>query len=231
MGFSCLLLSGGVGSRINIGKPKQYINLNGTPMIIYSLMAIKEIKEIKELIVNYPKGEKKNLKKFIKLSGIKIKTKFVKAGKTRQKSVYKMIKEVSYKNIIIHEAARPIVDKDTFKDLINAEFKNCGYMHEIPFTVAPVDSKTKLVTGSLKRDNLRNVLLPQKFETKLLKKAHKNSKKDSKIFTEDACLFVDNGYKFHFIDGSDTNIKVTYKSDLIMAENILSTNTREKDYN
>ncbi len=229
MSYSFLLLSGGVGSRINIGKPKQYINLNGTPMIIYSLMALKNIKDIKELIVNYPKGEKKNLKKLIKLSGINKKIIFVQAGDTRQESVYKMLKKASCNHVIIHEAARPIVDKNTFVHLINSKFKNCGYMHEIPFTVAPVDPKTKLVTGFLERSNLRNVLLPQKFETKLLKKAHKNSKRNKKIFTEDACLFVDNGYKFHFIDGSDTNIKVTYKSDLILAENILSTNFNNED--
>jgi len=229
MSYSFLLLSGGVGSRINIGKPKQYINLNGTPMIIYSLMAIKEIKEIKELIINYPKGEKKNLKKFIKLSGIDKKITFVKAGETRQESVNKMLKKVNYNNLIIHEAARPLVNKNTFLNLINAKFKNCGYMHEIPFTVAPVNPDTRLVTGSLKRDNLRNVLLPQKFQTQPLKKAHKKSIKNNKIFTEDACLFVENGYKFHFIDGSDTNIKVTYRSDLILAESILSTSFNNED--
>jgi len=229
MSYSFLLLSGGVGSRINIGKPKQYINLNGTPMIIYSLMAIKEIKEIKELIINYPKGEKKSLKKFIKLSGIDKKIIFVKAGDTRQESVNKMLKKASCNNLIIHEAARPLVDKNTFVNLINAEYKNCGYMHEIPFTVAPVDPDTRLVTGSLKRDNLRNVLLPQKFKTKPLKKAHKKSIKNKKIFTEDACLFVENGYKFNFIDGSDTNIKVTYRSDLILAESILSTSFNNED--
>jgi 2-C-methyl-D-erythritol 4-phosphate cytidylyltransferase len=227
--YSVLLLSGGIGSRINIGKPKQYVNLNGTPMIIYSLIALKDIQSIKELIVNYPKGEKKTLKKLIKLSGISKRVKFVEAGKTRQESVYKMLKKVSCSNIIIHEAARPIVKKSTFTNLIYSDFKNCGYMHEIPFTVAPVDPNSKEVTGSLKRENLRNVLLPQKFETKLLKKAHKNSIKNNTVFTEDACLFVENGNKFHFIDGQDTNIKVTYKSDLILAENILSANFNNED--
>jgi len=229
MKYSFILLSGGIGSRINIGKPKQYVNLNGTPMIIYSLMAIKDIENIKEVIINYPKGEKKNLEKLIKLSGIKQKIQYIKAGETRQESVHKMIKKASYEELIIHEAARPIVNKNTFLDLINSKYKNCGYMHEIPFTVAPVDLNTRLVTGSLERDNLRNVLLPQKFQTKNLKKAHSNATKNKKSFTEDACLLVDSGYKFHFIDGSDTNIKVTYKSDLILAENILSTNFNNED--
>ena len=141
--YSLILLSGGIGSRIGMGKPKQYINLNGIPMILYSLMAIKEIKEIKEIIVNYPKGEKKSLEKFIKLSAIDKRIIYVKAGKTRQESVYKMIKKAACENTIIHESARPLVARNTFSNLIDSEFKNCGYMHEIPFTVAPVNQKTK----------------------------------------------------------------------------------------
>jgi len=222
MEYSFLLLSGGIGSRMNVDKPKQYININGMPMIVYSLIAIKEIKEIKEIVVNYPKGEKKNLKRIINLSGINKKITFVKAGQTRQESVYKMLKCAQYENTIIHEAARPIVNQSTFVNLINTNFINCGYMNEIPFTVAPVDSISKTVTGTLDRNTLRNVLLPQKFNTKLLKNAHKVSKKNKKIFTEDACLFVENGNQFHFIEGDLDNIKITYEIDIMLAENILS---------
>lgn len=229
MSYSFLLLSGGIGARINAGKPKQYINLNGTPMIIYSLIAIKDISDIKEIIVNYPQGEKKNLKRLLKLSGVSQKIKFVKAGETRQDSVRKMLKYATCENVIIHEAARPMVDKNTFINLIKAKFKNCGYMNEIPFTVAPVDPKIGLVTGSLDRNCLRNVLLPQKFDTKSLFKAHKTFKKENKEFTEDACLFVENGNKFYFIEGDERNIKVTYKTDIFLVENLLSVKFENED--
>jgi len=228
MNYSFLLLSGGVGSRINIGKPKQYVKLHGIPMIIYSLVAIKDLKQIKELIVNYPPNEKENMQRFVKSSDITIPVIYVPAGETRQDSVSKMLDKANYENVIIHESARPIVTEETFITLINSEFTNCGYMHEIPFTVAPVDPESRLVTGSLERKCLRNVLLPQKFETKTLKLAHKTSIDKGLFFTEDACLFVENGYKFHFIDGKDTNIKVTYKSDLILAETLLSHDSSEE---
>ena len=228
MNYSLLLLSGGIGSRIGVGKPKQYVKLHGIPMIVYSLVAIKDLKQIKELIVNYPPNEKENMEHLVKSSGITIPVVYVPAGETRQESVSNMLEAVSYENVIIHESARPIVTDETFSTLIDSEFKNCGYMHEIPFTVAPVDPDSRLVTGSLERGRLRNVLLPQKFETNALKKAHKASTDKNLIFTEDACLFVDNGYEFHFIDGSDTNIKVTYKSDLILAETLLNHDSSEE---
>ncbi len=228
--YSFLLLSGGVGSRINIGKPKQYAILHGIPMIMYSILAIKDIDAIDKVIINYPEKGKKMLKKLIKSTGIDKKIIYVKAGDTRQQSVYRMLKHASSSNVIIHEAARPIVDKSTFMDLINSKNKNCGYMAQIPFTVAPVDPETNLVTGSLERGKLRNVLLPQKFDTTMLKKAHKKALKNNMDYTEDACLFVESGEKFYFIDSSDTNIKVTYRSDLILAESLLGSKHSNEDF-
>lgn len=227
--YSLLLLSGGVGSRINIGKPKQYAILHGIPMIMYSILAIKDIDTIDQVIINYPEKGKKMLKKLIKSTGIDKKIIYVKAGDTRQQSVYKMLKYTNTPNVIIHESARPIVNKSTFMDLINSKKKNCGYMSEIPFTVAPVDPESQLVTGSLERSKLRNVLLPQKFNTALLKKAHKKALKNNMHYTEDACLFTESGEKFYFIDSSDNNIKVTYRSDLILAESLLDTKNNNED--
>jgi 2-C-methyl-D-erythritol 4-phosphate cytidylyltransferase len=228
--YSLILLSGGVGSRINIGQPKQYALLHGIPMIIYSILAIKDIEDIDEIIVNYPEDGKKTLKRLLKSTGVNKKIKYISAGNTRQESVYKMLKKVTNKHLIIHEAARPIVNKKTFKALLEHKEKNCGYMSEIAFTVAPINPKSMEVTGSLDRDKLRNVLLPQKFETKSLTKAHKKAFKNNLSYTEDACLFVDTGRKFYFIDADSSNIKVTYRSDLLMAESLLDTHKNDEGF-
>jgi len=180
--FSLILLAGGIGKRVNIGKPKQYKELHGIPMIVYSLLAIKDIDEIDEVIINYPPGEQKNIENFVILGSINKKIKYIQAGDSRQESVNLMISLVSNQNILIHEAARPIVNKDTFLTLIYNKYENCGYMNEISFTVAPVDKKLKIVTGSIDRDTLRNVQLPQKFRTDLLLDAHKQAKKDNQYF-------------------------------------------------
>lgn len=219
--YSLLLLSGGVGSRMNIDKPKQYVRLHGMPMMMYSLLAIKEIDAIDEVILNYPKKGKKRLQKLLKSSGLNKKVTYVSAGETRQESVYKMLKKVRNKQLILHETARPMVNETSFKALIATKAKNCGYMSEIPFTVAPVDPQTQEVTGSLERAKLRNVMLPQKFVTKSLRKAHNRALKKSLTYTEDAGMIVDAGKKFYFIEGDMKNIKVTYQSDIRIAESLL----------
>jgi len=220
--YSFILLSGGIGTRMMSNRPKQFIEILGTPIIQYSLQSIKNIRSIKELIINYPPGEKNNIKSIVKSSGLSCNIIYVKAGISRQESVYKMIKKANYKNIIIHEAARPIVNQNTFINLIDSKFKNCGYMSEIPFTVVPVDTKNYTVAGNLERDSLRNVLLPQKFVLKDLLKAHTKASKDDSKYTEDSTLFICNtDEKFYFIDAADSNIKITHPSDLPIVENIL----------
>jgi 2-C-methyl-D-erythritol 4-phosphate cytidylyltransferase len=226
--YSFILLSGGVGTRMMSIKPKQFIEINGVPIIQYSLQAIKNIQNIKEVIINYPIGEKSNVKSIVKSSGISCKVIYVKAGSTRQESVYKMIKKANYKNIIIHEAARPIVNESTFTNLIDSNFKNCGYMSKIPFTVVPVDNETSTVIGNLQRDSLRNVLLPQKFVLKDLLKAHIKASKNNEKYTEDSTLFIRNtDEKFYFIDADDRNIKITHPHDLRIVENILLSKNHE----
>ncbi|QOG11269.1 IspD/TarI family cytidylyltransferase [Arcobacter sp. FWKO B] len=220
--YSLILLSGGIGSRMNSTIPKQLIELKGNSIILYSLMAVKANVLIKEIIINYPKGMKSQIKALVKISGIDKKIVYVEAGLTRQESVYNMLKKATYSNVIIHESARPLVDAETFYNLISSEYENCGYMIEIPFTVLEVDTQTKQVVGSFNRDKLRNVLLPQKFNTKKLLEAHELAIQANLNYTEDASLLIENStIKFHFLEGSNNNIKITYPSDLVFAEAFL----------
>jgi 2-C-methyl-D-erythritol 4-phosphate cytidylyltransferase len=219
--YSLLLLSGGTGTRTNLSIPKQYVELNGVPMIIYTLQAIKDISEISEIIINYPEKGKRQLEDIIKISGLGEKIKTTSAGATRQESVYKMILASENEKIIIHEAARPLITKTDFKYLIDSEHSNCGYFLDIPFTVAPIDRTLHKVTGSIKRENIKNVQLPQKFLKSELKKAHEAAILNSLQYTEDSTLFVDHGFDFHILNGNSKNIKVTTPEDIFIAEHLI----------
>ncbi|MFW3372713.1 IspD/TarI family cytidylyltransferase [Aliarcobacter butzleri] len=228
--YSLILLSGGIGSRMNSKMPKQFLEIKGNPIIYYSLMAIKNNEFIKEIIINYPEDMKQYIKSIIQTCGIDKKIIYVEAGETRQESVLKMLKKVSFENVIIHESARPLVDESTFNNLIKNEYENCGYFAEIPFTVIEVCNKTKNATKSLNRDRLRNVLLPQKFKTTTLLEAHKLAVETNLNYTEDASLLIENSSsKFYYIDGLNSNIKITYPSDLIFVEAFLDVKNKGEE--
>ena len=141
----------------------------------------------------------------------------VEAGSSRHASVAAMLPHCTNDDVIIHESARPLVRERDFQNLIDSEHRNVSLMSEISFTVAPVDPETSAVTGSLERDRLRNVQLPQKFSKSDLQAAHDRAVEQGVEFTEDATLVADAGFPVHFIDGSDENFKVTTKTDLKMA--------------
>jgi 2-C-methyl-D-erythritol 4-phosphate cytidylyltransferase len=224
--YTLLLLAGGQGRRIGGSQPKQFIELRGFPMILHTLLAIRTIDEITEVVVNYPPNARAELDRVIVVSGLKRAFRFTEAGRTRQDSVRRMLPLVSNEHVIIHEAARPMVSPATFEMLIDYPRVNAGYMLEVPFTVAPVDPETRRVVGALNRTKLRNVQLPQKFKVSELRQAHAHAEREGLNFTEDACLTVDAGFSFYFLDGEPRNIKITTLEDLVTA-GLLLDRTRE----
>lgn len=221
MSYSLILLNGGVGSRVGADQPKQLIKINGIPMIVYSLISLLDIADISEVIINYPKGYKNIIENIVSDYAISKKIIYVEAGTTRQDSVYAMLKHCSNNSVILHESARPLVTKSHFEKLLMLEHQNASLMTTVPFTIAPVEPKESKVTGSLDRSKLRNVQLPQKFSLKDLKNAHQWAVLNNKIYTEDATLCADYGLNVFYIDGDESNIKVTTSNDIRIANFLL----------
>lgn len=227
MNCTLLLLNGGIGRRVGEPYPKQLIKINGIPMIVYSLISASLVDQINEIIINYPSGYKETIKNIVLDYAIKKKIIYVEAGNSRQESVYKMLQHSTNETILIHETARPLVTKELFEILISSSHYNIGLMVDIPFTVVPVDTTTKLVTGTLDRSTLRNVQLPQKFHLNDLLKAHEWACSNNKKYTEDASLCTDYGTAVYYLDGCERNIKVTTPEDIEIVSFLLGGHCNE----
>lgn len=214
---SLILLNGGVGRRVTPDKPKQFLKINGIPILVFSLVAADDAKSVHEIILNYPEGWLDETKQVVEKYGIQTPVRYVEAGATRHESVARMISACQYDQVIIHESARPLISGKEIEFLIEQPHANVSYMLEIPFTVAPVDPDTRKVTGSLERNKLRNVQLPQKFSKAELTAAHRAAQEKQVVFTEDATLLAVEGYDVRFIPGTDRNFKVTTPLDVKLA--------------
>jgi len=118
--------------------------------------------------------------------------------------------------LILHEAARPFVRISDFKKLIEYPAANAIYGIPINFTVVKADDKLQ---GLLKRDELRNVQLPQKFDKKPLLEAHEWAKENGYHFTEDASmLYAFNQQEIAVLEGTPFNIKITNPVDFETGE-------------
>lgn len=216
--FSFILLSGGVGKRMQLNIPKQFLLLAGKPIFIHVLEKIDGIKEIGEVIIPCPPEFLSNTRSIINEYGFSKPIICIEGGGTRQESVHKGLQQSVFENVIIHEAVRPFVSKVEFETLIEETSDSAIYGIDIPFTV--LEGK-EMVEGNLERDRLINVQLPHKYNRKKLAYAHECASKDGLEFTEDASLY------FHYyrapikvLRGSEYNIKITKPIDRKIAEAI-----------
>jgi 2-C-methyl-D-erythritol 4-phosphate cytidylyltransferase len=209
-------------------QPKQFLKVNGLPILVYSLVAADAVEEIDQIVLNYPEGWQAEVEGIVHDYAIKTRVDYVPAGETRQASVARALDAAANEDVVLHEAARPLVRAADFTRLIRAPERNVSFMIPIPFTVAPVDPETNTVTGYLERDRLRNVQLPQKFALADLRRGHEYAEANHVVFTEDATLVATAGAPVHFIDGADTNIKVTTPTDIHLAVSLLHGTTDDE---
>lgn len=215
--YSLILLNGGIGSRLGARQPKQLLKLRGIPILVYSLVTADRVPEITQIVLNHPPGWRESVQEVLDAYAISTPVVLVEAGSSRHASVAAMLPHCTNDDVVIHEAARPLATQTDFARLIADEHRNVSLMAPISFTVAPVDPRTHEVTGSLERDRLRNVQLPQKFSKADLGAAHEVAQRDHNEYTEDATLVADAGHPVYFIEGTDANFKVTTSTDLRLA--------------
>lgn len=217
MEYTFLLLSGGVGSRMQNALPKQYLLIGGKPMIMHILERIDVIPAITRVIIVCADEYRSYIDKMSKQYGINKNIVYASAGRTRQESVLSGLKFVKTKNVIIHEAARPFVTTEDYQELIDEPCENAITGVDIPFTVLKGHD---YIEELLVRSELVNVQLPQKFNTDTILKAHLRAEADNMSFTEDASLlfYYVPDMLIKIIKGKDYNIKMTTRMDMLIGE-------------
>jgi len=199
-----ILLAAGKGKRFKSKKLKQFHILNGKPLIYHSIEKAVKSKLFKEIIVVTNSKIKKSNKKSIKI---------IKGGSERFKSSKKAleyIKKKKFKNVFIHDAARPNFSIQLLNKLKKELKKNKAVVPYIN-----TDHSVKYKEGSkivnLNREKLILTQTPQCFDFKTL---YKLSNNNNNFISDEATLFIKNNLKIKFIKGDEDNIKITTKEDL-----------------
>jgi len=220
MKIGMIVLAGGVGKRIGRPFPKQFLLLGGKPLIIHVLEKARLIPAIERVVVTCPESHLEETRTLIANHGFDA-ARFacIVGGGSRQESVYRGLEALDDTDtVIVHEAVRPLVTADEFRELIAAEEGNAMFGIPIPFTVL---KGHEYVEDLLERDELVNVQLPQKFDRAKLMAAHEAARRDGAFFTEDASLFHRYaGERVRILPGSERNIKITVPTDIVTAEAI-----------
>ena len=217
---SVIIPAAGCGSRMNSDIPKQYLKLDGVPVIVNTVRAFCGFDDIAEIIVLCPAGDIRycelilweNLNACTTGIGVFPKVLVREGGKTRQESVFKgleaMVEPVEY--VLVHDGARPFVSEKLISDVINA--LRGGADMAVP-CVRP-KSTIRTASKTLDRSSLYEVQTPQGFKTSVIKKAYEKAYFDGFEGTDDASLAERLGCSAAITEGDYSNIKITTAEDM-----------------
>jgi len=215
-----IIVAGGSGKRIKANIPKQYIEVNGKPLIVYTIdVFFKYNPDINMYIVahkDYLVYLNELLQKYFPTKKIQTTT----GGETRFESVKKGLELVNTDGAIvgIHDAARPMVSVDTIKRCFETASQKGN---AIP--VVNVNESIRVIENNsnkaINRTNYKVVQTPQCFNAAAIKKAFEQDY--SSLFTDDASVLEKSGEKIILVEGNTENIKITHDTDLILAQHLL----------
>lgn len=218
-----VILAGGKGKRMGAEVSKQFIEVNGKPIIYYTLKAFEECTGIDEIILVLPKDEIDYFKREIETRfDFKI-SKIIEGGKERQDSVYNALNSIEDCDIVlIHDGARAFVSNKIIEDGIrySKEFGAAapGVMPKDTIKVKNLDGFS---VDTPNRASLVAVQTPQCFKYNLIKKGHDKVKNEKIQVTDDTMIVELLGEKVYLFEGNYKNIKVTTPEDLILAEHFV----------
>lgn len=218
--ITAIILAGGKGKRMKADISKQYIKLNGKPILYYTIDKFKKNSLIDKIILVIPRDEIEYCKKNI-LEAYNIDVDLiVEGGNERQDSVFNALSEAEGSDIVlIHDGARPFVSQKIINNAVKyAKCYGAAAPGVIPKDTIKVKGEDNFSVQTLKRDELIAVQTPQAFNFKKIYKYHKVIK-DNKIQVTDDTMVVEyfEGKVFLY-EGDYTNIKITTPEDLILAE-------------
>ena len=218
-----LILAAGIGSRMNNDTPKQFMLINGEPLLFYSLSTFNNHDQIDEIYVVTNIENLSTVRGIIRDNNLKKVRDIIIGGKTRQESVFnglKGIPNVALDDIIlIHDSARPLVTKEIIDRNIDACLTYNAVNTVIPVTDSLVRSEGN---ESVDRNKVLAVQTPQTFRYDLILKAHEEALKENITNAgDDASLVSRLNVNIKQVQGNKLNFKVTTMEDLIILKAIL----------
>ena len=211
----------GYGKRLGQKAKKPFILLRGKPLVSYALTTLNSCKCVNGIIVASERSCVKRLKRIAKRFEINKLIDVVVGGKTRFESVRNCMKRLgpAFDIVIIHDAARPLVDKRTIERTVKAAQKFGSCVAAVPENdTVKLAGKDLFIKGTLPRNKIFRAQTPQAFRSSIIKKAYSV---DTAGATDDASLVEAIGGRVKIVEGSYRNMKITTKEDLKIAEVLL----------
>lgn len=225
MKSTVIIPAGGLGTRVGNDKPKQFLELNGKPIIIHTLEAFEKADSVESIIISVTKDWYTYTKDLVKKHSLTKVKEIVYAGERRQDSVYNALVSDSAKDsdiVLVHDAVRPFIKPELINRIIE-EVEETGAAIPVltPGDTMKERTSKNYILKTFNRINLCLAQTPQGFWYDILLSAYNNARDATYEGTDSASLVEFLGYKVAAVEGDDMNIKITTPFDLRVGEMIL----------
>lgn len=217
---SVILLAGGIGRRMKSDIPKQYLQLGGKALALYSFDCLRMVPEVSEIVVVC----EKDYQQLFSLEMPDVEISFAEPGNRRQDSVFNGYQAIlSNPDLVcIHDAARPFITVELVRRVLDGANSYGASTPAMPikFTVKEAD-ENQLVIETPDRSKIWEIQTPQVLKPNIIEQGFASIQKQNLTITDDVSLAEQLGLPVKLVEGDYKNLKITTPEDLTIAEETL----------
>jgi len=222
---AAVIAAGGTGTRMNAGIPKQFLEISGKPVLLYTVESIASIEAITQIVVALPSKHIAAASAILQQLPVRAEIKCVSGGPNRQESVRIGVSHIAPDSdvIMVHDAVRPVCDRDLIVRVLDAAWKRGAAIPGLPATeTIQRVSRTGRVLSTPPREELYGIQTPQAFHAGILRSALERARQSGFLGTDESSVVRWAGHPVVVVPGSPDNIKITRPLDLQIAELLIS---------
>jgi 2-C-methyl-D-erythritol 4-phosphate cytidylyltransferase len=228
-----ILPAAGLGTRMAGPQPKQFLALDGLPILIHSLRAFAAVERVTAIYVAVRKPEIERVEAQVAEYGFASQVRVVEGGDHRQESVAHALTALPAQAddvVLVHDAVRPLIDAATIERTIDAVLAHGAAIVGMPAvdTIKQVERTAHgaLITSTIPREFVVLAQTPQGFRFGLLQRAFAEATADGFVGTDEASVVERAGIPVAVVHGSQVNLKITQPGDIELAEFYLRQHSR-----
>lgn len=226
MAVIALIPAAGMGKRMNAGYNKQYIQLDGIPIVGRTIAVFEELELVDHIYLVIPEAEIPFCREEVVAAGGFRKVRAIVAGGSeRQYSVLNGLRALASPAdddiVIIHDGVRPFVTADMIRRSVDTARTADGALVAVPVKDTIKVVHEGRVTETPRRETLWQAQTPQTFRYGIIRRVHEQAAADGFLGTDDASLVERAGGRVTVVMGDYRNIKITTPEDMLLAEAFL----------
>ncbi len=235
--IAAILPAAGLGTRMGGETPKQFLELGGVPLVIFTLRRLAACEAITDFFIATRAEEVASLEERVRQEPLGRLVRVVRGGDTRQESVACALAEVppDTEIVLVHDAVRPFITREQVVRVIAEARERRAAILGIPAmdTIkevkrASLPGDVALITATIPRERVVLAQTPQAFSFALLKEAFARAVQDGVNASDEAGLVERLGVDVHVVQGSERNLKITKPADMELAEFYLEQERRAR---